>query len=91
MSAQLARIALARPARLTANRLTGDDLVCIAQSIADHLPTFRPASIGEDFNRIASTVPRCIGLAPADLRQSECDEIADMVAAAILDHAWVTA
>jgi hypothetical protein len=92
MSAQLARIALDRPARCNVNRLTGDDLCCIAQSIADALePLERPASIAEDFNRIARGAPRSIGLHPADLRQSECDEIADMVAAAILDHAWVTA
>lgn len=92
MSARLARIALDRPTRPNVNRLTGDDLVCISQSIADALGHLeRPASIAEDFNRIMRNAPRSIGCTSLDLRQSECDEIADMVAAAILDHACVTA
>jgi hypothetical protein len=90
MSVALARIALDRPARCNVNRLTGDDLCTISQSIADQLDALaRPATIADDFARIARTAPRSIGLAPMDLRQSECDEIADMVAAAILDHAAV--
>lgn len=74
-------------AQATANRLQGDDLTCIAEHIAANLPTDRPATIAEDFNRIMRGAPRSIGLGHLDLRQSECDEIADMIAAAILDHA----
>jgi hypothetical protein len=89
MSARLARIALGHPAPRTENRLTGDDLVTIAAAIhADLDKLRRPASIAEDFNRLAREVPRSIGCTNLDLRESELFEISDMVAAAILDHGY---
>lgn len=87
MSATLARIALDRPARSTVNRLTADDLMSVSQCLADALAQLdRPATIGEDFNRLMTAAPRSFGCSAPELRQSECDELAEMVAAAILDH-----
>lgn len=74
-----------------ANRLSGADRSLIRARIAADLTQTAEPSIGADFNRLMRSAPGAIGCTSLDLRQSECDEIADMVCAAILDRCGVLA
>lgn len=71
----------------SANRLTPADLASMKGEITNTMrayPSGYQPSIGADFNSLQQVAIRAIGCTSLDLRQSECDEVADLVLGMIL-------